>query len=179
MRLALALGLAAALLSSAAQAADRKLDAFVGRWIGTGQATEGVVAPVATQSRDSEVVIEKVADGFKVSWTTMSSDLDDGSKAKVKASSLVFKASRKPGYFVDVKSGDPLKGKKSTWARLSGDTLTVNQLVVSEDGQWDVTVYERTLSDGDRMKSSFTRIRNGAVTRQARLDMQLGSRSTR
>ena len=178
MRLALALGLAVTLVSSAAHAADRKLDDFVGRWIGTGQATEGAVAPVATQSRDSEVVIEKVAGGFKVSWTTMSSDLDDGSKARVKASSLTFKASRKPGYFVDVNSGDPLKGKKSTWARLSGDTLTVNQLVVSEDGQWDVTVYERTLREGDQMKSSFMRIRNGAVTRQARLDMQLGSRST-
>jgi len=85
----------------------------------------------------------------------------------------------RPTWTTDRRRRSRLKGKKSTWARLSGDTLTVNQLVVSEDGQWDVTVYERTLSDGDRMKSSFTRIRNGAVTRQARLDMQLGSRSTR
>jgi hypothetical protein len=40
----LALGLAAALISSAAQAADRKIDDFYGRWIGTGQATQGAVA---------------------------------------------------------------------------------------------------------------------------------------
>ena len=44
MRFALALGLAAALISSAAQAADRKIDDFYGRWIGTGQATQGAVA---------------------------------------------------------------------------------------------------------------------------------------
>ena len=179
MRLSLAIGLAAMLVASAAQAADRKVDDFVGRWIGTGQATEGAANPVATQSRDSEVVIERVADGFKVSWTTMSSDLDDGSKAKVKASSLTFKRTKTPGLFVDVKSGDPLKGKKSTWARITGDALTINQLVVAADGQWDVTTYERTLSGSDRMKLLFTRIKNGAVARQARLEMQLASRSTR
>lgn len=179
MRLSIVLGFAAALVASVAQAADRKVDDFVGRWIGTGQATEGAANPVATQSRDSEVVIERVADGFKVSWTTMSSDLDDGSKAKVKASSLTFKGTRKPGLFVDVKSGDPLKGKKSTWARIEGDALTINQLVVGDDGQWDVTTYQRTLTGSDQMKLHFTRIKNGTVSREARLEMKLASRSTR
>jgi len=179
MRFSIAVGFAAILVASVAQAADRKVDDFVGRWIGTGQATEGAVNPVATQSRDSEVIVERVADGFKISWTTMSSDIDDGSKAKVKASTLTFKATKKPGLYVDVKSGDPLKGKKSTWARISGDSLTINQLVVGDDGSWDVTTYERTLSGADKMKLLFTRITNGTVARQARLDMQLGSRSTR
>ena len=73
MRIAAALAFVALSAVSAAQAADRKLEDFVGRWVGTGQATQGVVAPVATQSRDSEVIIEKAADGFKISWTTMSS----------------------------------------------------------------------------------------------------------
>lgn len=178
MRIALALGLAAALLSSAAQAADRKLDEFVGRWIGTGQATGGAANAAATQSRDTEVNIEKAADGFKVSWTTMSSDVGDGSRSKVKASTLTFKGSGKPGYFVDVKAGDPLKGKKSTWARIAGDALIITQLVVADDGQWDVTIYNRALKGSDQMKLTFTRIRNGAVTREARLDMQLDSRGT-
>ena len=69
MRIALALGTAALLFATAAQAADRKIEDFVGRWIGSGQATQGPSTKV-TQSRDSEVVIEKAADGFKISWTT-------------------------------------------------------------------------------------------------------------
>lgn len=168
MRFALALGLAAALISSAAQAADRKIDDFYGRWIGTGQATQGAVA---TQSRDSEVMIEKAPDGFKISWTTMSSDIGNGSQSKVKSSSLTFKTGKKPNLFVDVKSGNAMEGKKTTWARIVADTLTINQLVISEDGEWDVTVYDRTLKDSDHMNLSFTRITNGVIAKQAKLSM--------
>ncbi|MEQ1754089.1 MAG: hypothetical protein ABL973_08135 [Micropepsaceae bacterium] len=171
MRLALALGLACALISSVAQAADRKVDDFVGRWIGTGQATQGPTSPVATQSRDSEVIIEKTADGFKISWTTMSSDVGNGSESKVKASSLTFKPGKHANLFVDLKSGDAMQGKKTTWARIAGDTLTINQLVIGEDGQWDVTVYDRTLKDADHMNLAFTRVTNGAIARQAKLAM--------
>lgn len=171
MRIAIVLGFTAALISSAAQAADRKIDEFYGRWIGTGQATQGGVNPVATQSRDSEVVIEKAADGFKISWTTMSSDVGNGSQSKVKTSSLTFKAAKHANLFVDVKSGNAMDGKKTTWARVAADTLTINQLVIAEDGQWDVTVYDRTLKDADHMNLSFTRVTNGAIARQAKLSM--------
>lgn len=170
MRFALALGMACALISSVAQAADRKIDDFVGRWIGTGQATQGAGTP-ATQSRDSEVIIEKTADGFKISWTTMSSDVGNGSESKVKASSLTFKPGKHANLYVDVKSGDAMQGKKTTWARVAGDTLTINQLVIAEDGQWDVTVYDRTLKDADHMNLAFTRVTNGAIARQAKLSM--------
>ena len=146
MRIALALGIAASLIASAAQAADRKIEDFYGRWIGTGQATQGTTT---TQSRDSEVIIEKAGDGFKISWTTMSSAIEDASRSKVKASELTFKRGKKPNLFVDVKSGHALDGKKTTWARISGDMLSIAQLVIGEDGQWDVTVYDRTLKGPD------------------------------
>ncbi|MBL8783210.1 MAG: hypothetical protein JNL06_19925 [Alphaproteobacteria bacterium] len=171
MRIALALGFVALSLASAVQAADRKIDDFYGRWIGTGQATQGVAKPVATQARDSEVIIEKAADGFKISWTTMSSDVADMSKSKVKTSYLTFKRGKSAGLFVDLKSGYALDGKKTTWARLSGDTLSISQLVIGDDGQWDVTVYDRTLKGADQMALAFTRITNGAIGRQASLAM--------
>jgi hypothetical protein len=172
MRIAVALAFAASLLATAAQAADRKLDDFIGRWVGTGQATQGVVNPVATQSRDSEVIIEKAGDGFKISWTTMSSAVGDGSRSKVKTSVLSFKRGAKPNVFVDVKSGHALDGgKKTTWARISGDMLSIAQLVIQEDGQWDVTVYDRTLKGPDQMTLAFTRVTNGAIGRQASLSM--------
>jgi len=163
-----ALAFAALFFVSAAQAADRKLEDFYGRWVGTGQATQG---PVATQSRDSEVIIEKAADGFKISWTTMSSMIEDGSRSKVKATSMTFKRTKKPGVFVELASGHALDGKKTTWARISGEMLSIAQLVVAEDGQWDATVYDRTLKGSDQMSLAFTRVKNGTIARQATLAM--------
>ena len=168
MRIATMLALVALSVSSTAQAADRKIDDFFGRWLGTGEASQG---QAKTQSRDSEVIIEKAADGFKISWTTMSSDVSQPTKSKVKTAELTFKPGGKPGYFIEVKAGNPLDGKKSTWARVSGDTLTINQLVVSDDGQWDVTIYDRTLKDPSTMEMAFTRLTNGKVARQASLKM--------
>jgi hypothetical protein len=172
MRIALALGFVALSLSFAAEAADRKIDDFYGRWVGTGQATKGIVKPVADQARDSEVVVEKAADGFRITWTTMSSDVADLSKSKVKTSNLTFKKGKAPNLFIDVKSGYALDaGKKTTWARVTGDTLSISQLVIAEDGQWDVTVYDRTLKGNDEMTLAFTRITNGSIARQASLAM--------
>jgi hypothetical protein len=171
MRFAYALGFVAMMAVSAAQAADRKIDDFVGRWIGTGQATQGVVNPKVTQSRDSEVVIEKAADGFKISWTTMSSDVSDASKSKVKTTSLTFKKGKKPNVFSELKSGDPMAGKKTTWAVIVGDALRINQLVIGDDGSFDVTVYTRTLKGTDGMNLEFTRFTDGAIARQATLSM--------
>ena len=54
---------------------------------------------------------------------------------------------------------------------LAGDTLTINQLVIAEDGQWDATVYDRTLKDADHMNLAFTRVTNGVIARQAKLSM--------
>ena len=168
MRIALALGTAALIFASAVQAADRKIDDFMGRWIGSGQATQG---QTTTQSRDSEVIIEKAAAGFRISWTTMSSNVTDGSKSKVKTSVLNFRKGKHPAVFIDEKAGNAVEGKKTTWARLSGDTLSITQLVIADDGQWDVTVYDRTLKDADHMSLTFTRFTNGQVARQATLAM--------
>jgi hypothetical protein len=171
MRLAFALGFVAALAASVAQAADRKLDDFVGRWVGSGQATQGPVNPTVTQARDSEVIIEKTSDGFKISWTTMSSDVSDGSKSKVKTSVLTFKKGKQPNVYAELKSGDAMAGKKTTWALISGDTLQINQLVISDDGTFDVTVYKRTLKGTEQMHLEFTRFANGSIVRQATLSM--------
>jgi hypothetical protein len=49
--------------------------------------------------------------------------------------------------------------------------LSIAQLVVADDGQWDVTVYDRTLKGTDQMTLAFTRITNGSIGRQASLSM--------
>ncbi len=101
----------------------------------------------------------------------MSSDVGNGAQSKVKSSSLSFKKVKDKNLFVDLKSGYVMDGKKTTWARLAGETLTINQLVVADDGQWDMTVYERTLKDAGHMSTSFVRIANGTIARQAKLAM--------
>lgn len=171
MRIAIVLAFVALSLSTTAQAADRKIDDFVGRWLGTGEAIQGPATPVKTQSRDAEVIIEKAGDGFKITWTTMSSDVDSPTKSKVKTAEMTFKRGAKPSMFIELKSGNALDGKKTTWARLSGDTLTISQLVVADDGQWDVSVYDRTLKSATEMDAAFTRISNGKIGRQASLKM--------
>jgi len=171
MRITTMLALVALSVPAIAQAADRKIDEFYGRWLGTGEASEGAAGAARTQARDSEVIIERAADGFKISWTTMSSDASAPTKSKVKTAELTFKPGGKPGFFVEVKAGNPLDGKKSTWARIAGDTLSINQLVVAADGQWDVSVYDRTLKDPKTMELQFTRITNGKIARQASLKM--------
>lgn len=171
MRMRVFLGVLALSLTSAAQAADRKIEEFYGRWIGTGQATTGITNPTPTQSRDSEVIIEKAADGFKINWTTMSSAVNNASQSKVKTAMLAFKRGAKAQYYTDVASGHAVEGKKTTWARISGDVLSIAQLVIAPDGQWDLTVYDRTLKDKDQMTLAFTRIKNGAIVRQANLAM--------
>lgn len=171
MRIAAAFALLALTFSTAAQAADRKIDDFFGRWLGTGEATQanGTGPVVKTQSRDAEVIIERAADAFRINWTTMSSNVDDPSRSRVKTSEISFKRGAKPGLFIDVKSGHALEGKKTTWARVSGDTLTITQLVVADDGQWDMSIYDRTLSGKDEMSLVFTRLTNGKLARQATL----------
>jgi hypothetical protein len=84
---------------------------------------------------------------------------------------MTFKSNKKPNLFVELKSGNAMDGKKTTWARIAGDTLTINQLVIAEDGQWDATVYDRTLKDADHMNLAFTRVTNGVIARQAKLSM--------
>ncbi len=101
----------------------------------------------------------------------MSSDVGNGAQSKVKSSSMVFKKGKAANLYVELKSGNALDGKKTTWARLSGDTLSISQLVVADDGQWDMTVYDRALKDADHMTLVFTRISNGTIARQAKLSM--------
>ena len=68
--------------------------------------------------------------------------------------------------------GNGLGGNTAVYFDLTVNApLTINQLVVSEDGQWDMTVYDRTLKDSDHMNLSFTRLTNGTIGRQAKLSM--------
>jgi hypothetical protein len=55
---------------------------------------------------------------------------------------------------------DPLKGEPYVWAGISGPTLTVHALLITNDGGYEIQVYRRTLT-ADGMALTFSRNRNG------------------
>ena len=55
---------------------------------------------------------------------------------------------------------DPLKGDPYVWARITGDTLTVFALLITEDGDYEMQVYDRTLTPKG-LDLVFLRTRHG------------------
>ena len=59
---------------------------------------------------------------------------------------------------------DPLAGWPFVWARIKDRTLTINSLLVHDDGSYEMQTYDRTLSDAG-MTLYFTRVRDGKLVR--------------
>lgn len=151
-----------------AWAADAALADFFGEWIGSGKAKEG---GETTQDRDATVNISRAADGFKITWNTMRTQLDDQSSSVVKSTTIKFIGSGKTNVFHGTDNGDPLKGGRVAWASLSGQTLKVQIFGVGADGSWTVQVYDRTLTSPTTMDADFKRITNNQIARQAQLKL--------
>lgn len=160
--------LACLAVPQAAVADDKKLQDFFGEWVGGGTAKEG---GATTQDRASTVMIDRLGDGFKVTWSTMRSQVDAPSASVVKSSSLKFKGTATPNVFHAIDNADPLKGGRSAWAILKGATLKIQQFNVEADGAWNVQIYDRTLTSPTTMDVAFRRITNGEVARKAELKL--------
>lgn len=156
-------------MSGAAIAQDKTIGDFFGVWSGSGLAKDGG-AP--TQNRDGEVTIEKLGDGFRLTWSTMSTQVDDQSTSALKSTTLKFRATGNPNVFHSTDSGDPLKGGRTIWAVLSGASLKVQLFILNEKGDWTIQVYNRILTSPTDMDVNFTRITNGQVARQASLKLK-------
>ena len=55
---------------------------------------------------------------------------------------------------------DPIKGEPYVWARIHGKTLTVHAMMVTDDGVYEMQVYDRTIT-GNGMDLKFSRVRDG------------------
>jgi hypothetical protein len=156
------------LSAAPAWAQDKALSDFFGEWAGSGLAKEG---GATTQNRDTTVTIERAADGFKITWSTMRTQLDDQAASVVKSTTMRFKGTATPNVFHLTDSGDILKGGKSAWATLKGATLKIQIASVEANGDWTVQVYDRSLTAPKKMAASFRRITNGEVVRKAELTL--------
>jgi uncharacterized protein YcbX len=155
-------------LAFAAAAADKTLADFFGAWVGSGVAKDG---GKPTQTRDGEVEIARFQDGFKISWTTMRSQIGNPAASVVKGTSLTFRGGETPGVYFSVDATDPFAGDGAAWAQIRGATLTIQILRVDEKGALNLQVYDRTLTAPGAMDVAFKRITDGRIVRQASLKL--------
>jgi len=149
-----------------AQAAN--IDPFVGDYHGvTIEHADGEL-----QARDLDVSIEKTERGFNVDWATVIHK-KDGREKNVSLSIEFYSTERPDIYGSAMRSGlfgkripnDPLKGEPFFWARIVGKTLTIHALYITDEGGYEMQVYERKLDDEGNMDLVFSRFRDGKQIR--------------
>ncbi len=127
------------------------------------------------QERDLSVVIRgKGRGGFVIEWTTVSRGSTSG-KLRKKSYTVEFIPTKRPNIYSSAmktnlfggrEAMDPLKGDPYVWGRIAGRTLTVYALIITDEGGYEMQVYERTLTDPGRMDLEFSRVRDGRVLKQ-------------
>ena len=145
------------------------ISAFFGQWAGSGVSqTEESIVFQYTQ-RDLNVTIRAAGSGFAVNWTTVQRQKGDPNNPtpERKDTGAVFLPTERPNLWRADGSLDPLAGNVYSWASLRGQTLTINSMTVTEDGGYEMQIYNRTLS-GVGMALEFIRLENGAVKRTVR-----------
>lgn len=144
-------------------AADAGITPFLGEYVGSSvQAPNDKLSP-----RDLSIKISQHGDnGFTLEWTTV---IRDGHGTRLQSYSIHFAPTERPGIFSSAMHRDtfghsepldPLKGEPYVWANINGPTLTVHALLITEDGGYEIQVYQRTLTAGG-MTLKFSRNRNG------------------
>ncbi len=150
-------------LASNAFAADRPIEDFYGRYIGkTVVQAEGESVP-----RDIGVEIKPEDNGFIVSWETVITRADGSTKGtsyrilfQPTKRGPIYSSAMRVNVFGKLTPLDPLSGDPFVWARITGDMLTVFALLITDEGSYEMQVYDRTLTK-DGMNLRFSRIRDG------------------
>jgi hypothetical protein len=126
----------------------------------------------ATTSRDLTVVIQPDGDRFRIEWTTVTRQSDG--EIKRKTYSIGFEKTQRPKIFRSTMRTDmfghqvpldPLKGDPYVWCRIVGRVLTLYSLQITDDGGYDLQIYERTV-EGERMSLHFRRLREGEAPKE-------------
>ena len=151
------------LVSARAYAGEASVEVFCGEYAGHSiSSTEDGLS-----KRDLSVSISECQDGFTLEWTTVTKKPDG--RIKRKSYAIDFRPSGRHGIYASAMRTnmfgkhiplDPLKGDPYVWARLSGRTLTVFALLVTDDGGYEMQVYERTLTESG-LELKFSRLRDG------------------
>ena len=135
-----------------AQAAEaRSINEFYGDFVGH------VVTQDKGQEVDRDLSVSirpaKKQGRFYVKWTTVTHKANGKLKRKVYHIKFtkthrpnVFSSAMKTNVFGGAVALDPLKGDPFVWARIKGDTLTVHALIIDDDGDYEMQIYDRTIN---------------------------------
>lgn len=151
-------------------AKDLSIKAFTGLWQGSALSENNNSANFALTQRDMDVEIRPATDGsFTLTWRTVQRQKGsaDAPTEVLKTTTRTFKKAAGANVWHASTPSDPLKGGTPSWARVKGQTLSVYSMAVSENGSYDMLVYDRTLS-GLGMTLEFTAIRDGRIRRTAK-----------
>lgn len=149
-----------------ARADDLPISAFYGNWQGNGVAENADSIYFAMTTRDFDVVIEAAGDGFQITWTTVIRSGGDPNNPDIRRreATLTFAPAARPGVYESTDSGDPLDGGVLSWARVDENTLSVHQMTLNDNGGFELTTYDRTITSLG-MELSFRRLRDGEQVR--------------
>lgn len=145
------------------RADDASLMRFFGAYEGETVFQDREVAP-----RELAVVIRPFADGgFTIRWRTIIFDTVNEPRGRTQViyfkpldGQRAFFAATAPEDAAGLASQDPLDGRPFAWARISGETLTVNVFTISDMGDYVIQTYERQLTENG-MALAFLKVRNG------------------
>ncbi|NKB59921.1 MAG: hypothetical protein GKS00_26725 [Alphaproteobacteria bacterium] len=155
-------------------AADRKIEDFYGEYAGRSVSASAD----SLKTRDINVEIKSIRHGFNVAWTTVT--LRKGAKATRKSYSIDFRKTKRGGIYQSVMRkdvfgnrapNDPMKGDPYVWSRIRGDTLSVYALIVTDEGSYDMQVYNRTLT-ANGMALDFKRFLEGQEVKSITGELQ-------
>ncbi|WP_158046550.1 hypothetical protein [Skermanella pratensis] len=168
---ALVLGLmlvaALAVQSGSAGAGETgKLHQFMGDYVGQSIS----LADQGLNERDLAVTIKPYGnDGFSLDWTTITRRMDGKTKQQTYSVAFeptqrqgIFRAAQRRNMFGHFTPLDPMAGEPYLWANLENDTLTVQALLITDEGGYEIQTYERTLAPHG-LDLKFSRVSDGKV----------------
>jgi hypothetical protein len=152
-----ALALAGLLASADAQAAAPDLEPFFGAYVGVAEVEDPKAGDV--RQRDMDIVIEPYRDdGFMIHWVNVT--LVDGRRdlpgVERRVQTALFEKADGRDMYVEVSENNPFREREETrpmrgdpvrWASIDGNTLHVYAFVVTEDGAYELQIYDRVLTD--------------------------------
>ena len=153
----------ALLLASMPAWAQQQLSpaAFFGTWTGGGVAENRDSIYFNMTTRDLDVAIRPLDNGFTVTWTTVirgGGSVQDPNK-RTRETVRTFRPAPTGRFWRCTEGGDALAGKELCWARITGQTMTIYQMTILPSGAYEIEQYDRTLS-GTGMDLKFTRLRD-------------------
>jgi hypothetical protein len=142
------------------------LQKFFGSYMGQSIS----LADQGLSERDLAVTIKPYQnEGFSLDWTTITKRPDGKTKHQSYSVAFeptsregIYRAAQRRNMFGHFTPLDPMAGEPYIWAHLSDDTLTVQALLITEDGGYEIQTYERRLAPHG-LDLTFSRVSDGKV----------------